>query len=62
MYPKQFKVGTQIDTNIHSVTIIGVLGFPKIKIKRKPQRKFQTDFIKLMLKPNGGSTEKRKVL
>ena len=41
---------------------IGVLGFPKIKIKRKLKRKFQTDFIKLMLEHNGGSTKERKVL
>lgn len=40
-----------------NVTSIGVLGFPKIEIERKPQRNFQTDFIKLVFKFMGGSTE-----
>ena len=29
---------------------IGILGFPKTEIERKPQRNFQIDFIKIMLK------------
>lgn len=32
-----------------SVTHVGILGFPKVEIERKPQRSFQTDFIKLVL-------------
>lgn len=44
------------------VTGIRVLGFPKREIKRKPQKNFQTDFIKLMLEHRGDSTEERKVL
>lgn len=39
-----------------------VLGFFKIEIERKSQRNFQADFIKLMLKHEGGSSEDRKVL
>ena len=41
---------------------MGVPGFPKIDIERKPQRKVQAGFIKLMLKQKGGSAEDRKVL
>ena len=41
------------------VTALGVL---EIEIERKPQRHFQTGFIKLMFKHKGGSTEERKVL
>lgn len=41
---------------------LGVLGFSKIEIKRKPQKNLQIDFIKLMLKQKGGSTEVREVL
>ena len=44
-----------------NVTSIGVLGFPKTEIEGKPQINFQTDFIKLMFKHKGGSTEERKV-
>lgn len=32
---------------------IGVIGFPKIEIERKPRRHFQTDFIKLMPQAQG---------
>ena len=45
-----------------SVISIRVLGFPKTEIQRKPQRNFQTDFIKVMLEHKGGSTEEKKVL
>lgn len=45
-----------------TVTRVGILGFPKIKIERKPQRNNQTDFMKLMLEQKGGSTEERKAL
>lgn len=45
-----------------SVTSIRTLQFPKIEIKRKPQRNFHSDFIKLVLKHKGGSIEGRKVL
>ena len=31
-------------------------------MEKKPQRNFQTDFIKLMLEHNGDSTEERKAL
>lgn len=44
------------------VTSIGVLGLPKIEFKRKPQRNFQEDFIKLMLEHQGDSIEEIKVL
>ena len=46
----------------NNVTGTGVLGFPRIVIKRKPQRNFQTDFMKLGLEHKGGSQEERKVL
>lgn len=42
--------------------VFGVLGYPKIEIKRNHQRNFQVHFTKLMLKDKGGSTEDRKVL
>lgn len=45
-----------------NVTYFDVLGFPKIDIEGKPQKVFQTSFIKLMLKHEGGSTEERKDL
>lgn len=41
------------------VTGDGVLRFPKIEIERKPQKIFQTIFIKLMLQHKGGGTEER---
>ena len=44
----------------NSVTGTGFLGFPKIEIKRKPQRNFQTCFFKIMLEHKGGSTEERQ--
>lgn len=36
--------------------------FFKIKIERKPQKNFPTNFIKLLLENKGISTEKRKIL
>ena len=45
-----------------SITSIGILGIPKIEIERKPQGNFQADFIKLIDKHKGGSTEERTVL
>lgn len=44
------------------VTGVRVLAFPKIEIKRKSQKKFQTDFIKRLLECRAGNTVKRKVL
>lgn len=48
---------------IHSaVTGVGILGFPTIEIERKLQKKFQTNFLKLMPEHKGGSTEESRVL
>lgn len=44
------------------VTGVRVLAFPKIEIKRKSQKKFQTDFIKRLLERRAGNTVKRKIL
>lgn len=41
---------------------VGILGFPKIEIERKPQRNFPIDLIKLLLEHKGGGAEERKVL
>lgn len=43
------------------VTGLGIVGFPKIEMERKPQRNFPADFIKLMLEHRGGSTGEGKV-
>lgn len=44
------------------VTGIGVVGFLEIKIKKKPQKNFQTDFIKLILEHRKAAQKKGKVL
>lgn len=43
-----------------AVTSMGSLGFPKTDIERQPQRKVQTDVIKLVLTHRGGGTEARE--
>ena len=48
--------------NVPPLTNVGVLGFLKIEIRRKPHGNFHTDFIKVMVPHQGGSTEERKVL